>query len=303
MPRKILVPLDGSRFAEAALPLALTLCRRAEAPLHLVTVREPLPSFAQDGREEEATAWAEEYLEDVVARIGDAAGGPVHTSLKAGTVVEELRAEAREEEADLVVMATHGRGVLSRAWLGSVADGFVRQARRPVLLVRPDHHRIEDFAAEAPHLRSILVPLDGSEAAEEALEEAEELGRLFDARYHLVRVSTRPLSDARPYLPHTHPPAGVGDAESRDDEATRYVEEVAERMRARGLEVETQVLPGVQPGHAILEAAAEAGSDLIAMATHGRKGLTRALLGSTADKVLRGTQVPVLLHRRGEREA
>jgi nucleotide-binding universal stress UspA family protein len=85
--------------------------------------------------------------------------------------------------------------------------------------------------------------------------------------------------------------------EEAKERAAEYLEAHAERMRKRGLRVTTSVTVDAQAGHGILLEADAVDCDGIAMATHGRKGLTRALLGSTADKVLRGTHLPLLLHR------
>ncbi len=126
MYRQILVPLDGSRFAEAALPLALDVSRRTKAPIHLVTVQEPIPSFAYDEWEAAASDWSEDYLANVVKRIDERAGGAVTTALRSGPVVERLREEVEEVDADLVVMATHGRG------LPGLARGRGRRLRPPL---------------------------------------------------------------------------------------------------------------------------------------------------------------------------
>jgi nucleotide-binding universal stress UspA family protein len=295
--RQIVVPLDGSRFAEAALPIALDVSRRTEADVRLVTVQEPIPSFAYDEWEAAASDWSEDYLANVIQRIGERAGGTVSTSLRTGPVVERLHDEVEEVEADLVVMATHGRGMLSRAWLGSVADGFVHLCDRPVLLVRPEEaeEEAQEITAEAP-LQRMLIPLDGSELSEAALEHAVQLGSLFGCSYHLVRIVPYPVDIASPYLPHTVQ-MNQGLVEEACESAREYLEARAERLRRRDLEVDTGVFVDAQPGRGILREAEERSCDFIAMSTHGRKGLTRAILGSTSDKVLRGTRVPVLLYR------
>ncbi len=292
---KILVPLDGSTFGEAALPLALELSRKTGAELHLVSVLEPIPSFAYDEWETAARAWTQEYLEKVAERVAPEAGGSVTTALLSGHVVDELHRETREEKADVVVMATHGRGMLSRAWLGSVADAFIHRTDRPVILVRPEEDAQPD-PSEAPRFRTILVPLDGSDLSEAALAHAVEFGELFDAAYHLTRVVTFPMEIASPYLPHTVQMNQALVEEARQA-AAEYLEECAERMRRRGLQVTTSVLVDGQPGYGILREAEAVGCDLIAMATHGREGLSRLVLGSVADKVVRGAHVPVLLYR------
>lgn len=299
MYRQIVVPLDGSTFAEAALPLALALSRRTGARLHLVTVIEPLRTFvyADVYAEWEATAkeWSGEYLSAVSERISAHAGGAVTTALPTGHVVETLLAETQAREADVVVMATHGRGALSRAWLGSVADGFLHHADRPVLLIRPQEGE-HPPATPADGFETLLVPLDGSELSESALAHAMELGELFGSAYHLTRVVSYPHDIASPYRPHAVRTNQDVLAEAKADSA-EYLEGHAERMRRRGLRVTTSVAVDVQAGHGILTEAEAVGCDSIAMATHGRTGVRRLLLGSAADKVLRGTHLPLLLYR------
>lgn len=294
MYRQIMVPLDGSRFAESVLPIALSLSRRTGASIHVVTVQEPIPSFAYDEWETAAGEWSEAYLKSVLERFRTKAGGEMTTRLLTGHVVESLEAEAEERSVDVVVMATHGRGAFSRAWLGSVADAYLHRTERPVLLVRPEGDEApapEDFA-----VKRILVPLDGTDISESALDYAIEFGSLFGAEYHLVRVVPYPMQFTSPYLPHTMQmnQQFVTEAKAAADE---YLEAQAGRMRERDLSVSfcTVVVP--QPGHGILSELDEAGCDFLAMATHGRAGLTRAILGSTTDKVIRGTHVPILLHR------
>ena len=292
---KILVPLDGSKFAESALPLALTLSRKTGAAVHCVTVLEPIASFAYDEWESAAQEWSKEYLKNVVERVGESAGGALTTALRTGHVVEVLGQEARNEGADVVVMATHGRGMLSRMWLGSVADAFLHHTDLPVILVRPAEENPPDTATPQD-FHTIIVPLDGSHVSECALSHATDFGELFDASYHLCRVVSYPIDVASPYLPHT-----VSMNAQIVDEVkvgcAEYLEQRADLMRRRGLQVTTSVLVDAQAGHGILQETEAVGCDLIAMATHGREGLGRAILGSVTDKVVRGSHVPILLYR------
>lgn len=295
MYQHILVPLDGSAFSEAALPLALELSRRTGADVHFATVLEPVTSFAYEGWEGAAVEWSQKYLENVLDRIGDQAGGEVTTAVLSGHTVEMLQGEVESRGADVVVMASHGRGAMSRLWLGSVADGFVREANLPVILVRPAEGA--EAVTEFSHsFNTLLIPLDGSELSEAALQHATEFGELFDSAYHLTRVVSYPVDVASPYLPHT---AQLNHQIMEDAKrgAAEYLEAHAETMRRRGLRVTTSVALDAQAGHGILTEAEAVGSDLVAMATHGRTGLARFLLGSAADKVLRGSHSPLLLYR------
>ncbi len=296
----ILVPLDGSPFGEHALPLALALARRGDMQIALAHVHHLFaPSLAPAGapvvdprvdalfREEEAA-----YLADVSHRIGKVWNGPVMMTLLETPVAEALCQHAELIGASLVVMSSHGRGGLARAWLGSVADRMIRQSAVPILLVHPADGT-PDLASE-PRLGHILVPLDGSALAEQILPHATWLGRLVGARYTLLRV-IEPVM--RGFLVNGVEP--VVDVEAQEvawQQANDYVERVAARLHAEGLAAVPEVRVG-RPIGEILACAAEGHADLIAMSTHGHGGLTRLFLGSVTDKVLRSASVPVLAFR------
>jgi nucleotide-binding universal stress UspA family protein len=172
---------------------------------------------------------------------------------------------------------------------------MVRRATTPILLVRP-HEKVLDLASEAV-LRHILVPLDGSVLAEQVLESAVALGKLMQADYTLVRIYG-PLVDTS-LTPLGY--AMVGGSEPAIEqlraEANDYLNRVAERLQQQGHTVKTHVVLGQHPASALLDAAQSLAADLIALETHGRRGLTRLLLGSVADKVIRSASTPVLVHR------
>ncbi len=292
--RTILVPLDGSAFSEAALPWALGLSRRTHAALQLASVHEPVPSFAYDEWESAAWQWSEDYLRNVREQIRQRTDGEVHAWVGTGRVVELLMSRADSTEADLVVMATHGRGALTRAWLGSVADGFVRHAHQPILLVRPEDDH-PDPTVE-PEVQRIVVPLDGSELSESVLDLAIGMAKLYGSQIRLLRVVAYPMEIASPYLPHTVQMNQKVVEEARDA-ARAYLERIAARITAEGVEATVHVTVDTQAGHAVAREVEELDAQLVVMATHGRGGLQRALLGSTTDKVIRAVHVPILVQR------
>lgn len=295
----ILVPLDGSPFGEHALPVALALARRGALGLDLVHVHHralphitPAGSARFDpaeelaGREREAA-----YLAELADRVGERLGGRVTRTLLEPPIVEALCHHAVATGAQLIALSTHGRDGVARAWLGSVADRLVRTAPVPVLVVRPGAD--PPALGCEPDLSHVLVPLDGSPFAERALGLAVRMGRLNEARYTLVRV-VEPV--VHHYLLEGARTAGDVDAEAAAwHEATDYLKGVAERLRSQGLRVTTDVRIG-QPAAEILDLARVYGVGLIAMTTHGRGGVARLMVGSVADKLLRGASVPLLLH-------
>jgi nucleotide-binding universal stress UspA family protein len=291
MYHKILVPLDGSTFAEHALPLALGLARRSRASIHLVTVAA-LPvvsnfdgiSFVPTASEEAVMrdAWA--YLESTQARLRERIV-EITGEVMFGDTAPNLRNLAATGCYDLVVMATHARSRFGRFFLGSVADEMVRHATLPLLLVHPEEDEVH--LDKEPDLSRVIVPLDGTEVAEQILEPAVALTALIPgAEIELVRALPATEQDE----------ADVADSLSFRD-AREYLAAIAAKLEARGLRVWTHTVFTDRPAEAILNEADARHAGLIAMETHGLGGLARLLHGSIADKVVRGAHVPVLVHR------
>jgi nucleotide-binding universal stress UspA family protein len=183
-------------------------------------------------------------------------------------------------------MSTHGRGGFGRVWVGSVADGVARQSPVPVLLVRPPV--TEPNLVDSSTVTRVLIPLDGSVASEEIFDHALSLFGIQDVDYTITRVIS-PLAVIEAPDPtvssvrrwETHPESLLG-AE-------------AERLRARGATVHERLVVSDAVADALVEVADEIGADVIAMTTHARRGLSRFVMGSVADGVLRKAARPVLL--------
>lgn len=307
MLRHLLLPLDGSSFGEHALPIALSLARRAKAHLHLLHVHTTLqtayteiqlydPTLDQELRGREVA-----YLESLTKKVSE-----VHPAVSWGNVEGEvtssIRAEADKHQADLVVLTTHARGPMGRFWLGSTTDELLRDAQRPMLLVHPHEHSADLTQEEAPgHL---LVPLDGTAFAEQVLPYVADFARLLGARITLMRAIEPVVPMAAPQGVGTfgHVAAHVLDQvekihEQLRKEAQSYLDSRAEALRKEGLTVETAVVFDDSPGLGILHHAKACGAEMIAMVTHGRRGLAKLFLGSVTNKVIRGSTLPMLLVR------
>ena len=181
--RSLLVPLDGSSFAEHALPWALSIARRTGAALNLAQVHTMALFYDSTDLPADAAIREQEVanLQDVAKRLADVSPVRVNSALLDGPIPDALHAHAKSVNADLIVMTTHGRGALSRLWLGSVADRLVRRTPVPILLIRPKEGSSD--IAQDPVLQRILVPLDGSALAEQILEPALALGSAMKADY------------------------------------------------------------------------------------------------------------------------
>ncbi len=295
---KLLVPLDGSELAEAALGVAERMARASDAAVDLVLVHEPsLGRSAQyDAR---CRADEETYLamraEKVRARV------PATHAVMNGAAVDMICTRAYDVRADLIVMTSHGRTGFNRLWMGSVADGVIRRSSIPVLVLRGSDKA--PAGATPPDVKRILVPLDGSDLAADILEPAADLARAFDARLALLHV-VRPVPLVTTSAAYGDMPETFG-APVYDDAATRQLVEEARldlataaaslaQQGMAGTTIDAVVSSGV--AQAIIAFARAQGIGAIAMSTHGR-GVSRLVLGSVADKMLRGSQLPILLRR------
>jgi nucleotide-binding universal stress UspA family protein len=289
MLKTILLPLDGSPLAERALPYAATVARRAKSRIVLVEAVQArsLPGADRTDAQVEVTDRAEENLRRVANRLA-ADGVTAEPHVYYDDPAHAILDLAARQRADLIVMATHGRGGFERMLYGSVADQVLRHATVPVLLVPS----IVDHPWSSDRPLRLLVPLDGSELAEEALQSAELLAEAIESRPTLLRVvepPSYPLSgDGYAYIPF--------DEDAELASARRYLHDQVARFRERGLQAAATVAVG-SPASAIAATARGQGIDVIVMATHGHGGLSRLILGSVATSILRQTTVPLLLAR------
>ena len=323
---KVLVPLDGSEVAEGILPYVSTLAKGLDISLMLLTVLHPdsiegpvpvrpgdslreverwgagpllptpgVPPTESPGGpyrfqfQERAQQEAEGGLGKVAKRLVDQ-GVRTQAVASLGRAAEEIVEVAERERCDLIAMSTHGRRALGRGVLGSVTDRVLHSTNLPVLAITPEKAR-EHWEQDAA-ISKILVPLDGSDLAETVLPYVEELARALSLEVVLVRVSRG--SASTPYSAALLYADGV-DLDAKIDARNReYLEGIAERLRAKRLEVQLTVLKGA-PAYAILETAKKTSGNIIALTTRGRSGFTRWTLGSVAEALVRASGDPVLV--------
>lgn len=293
----IAVPLDCSAFGNAALPYAVSLARaggtvellHVHHPYMPGAVLEPLPQYRfEDVVEADVAADAGEFLrettrlKDVSGLLASEFGIPVASRVLRGNPAEALTEHVRASGAELIVMATHGRGGAIRAWLDSISDALVRDGSLPVLLVRPGEAPVP--ADGEVRFRHLLVCIDGSFFSEAILDPAVERAGISGAEITLLYVAS---------------PADGYWLRSRGRQSPHYVDSyldaLASKLPAEVQPVHTRVVSQWSAARAILDELDGGAYDLVAMASHGRGGVRPLLLGSTADAVLRGSHVPVLL--------
>ena len=295
---RMLIPLDGSKTAEDVLPYARRLAADARVAVELLGVVE-MAEIAEDiasnqaayagALVREAVRNSTEYLEKLAQTFHN---GKVRCNVQQGRPEDIIIAAASADRATLIAMATHGRSGVTRWLLGSVTEKVLRGTVNPLLVVRaPGNSKTDGEAA----LRSVIVPLDGSDVAETILSPVAALAKALDLQVILIRVYGLPL-----------PTYGGDDyyvpdyLELKDqirDEAEGYLNSRANLLRAQGVaEVSTVVIEG-SAADAIIDLARKTPDNMVALSPHGRSGLQRWVLGSVTEKVVRHCQDPVLIVR------
>ena len=307
MYRKVIVPLDGSELAEEVLPHVVEMIRGRDSQVYLLSVTpvmrgvaRPVVDLRPDGEERQRVEQElKEYLRKVASRL-ESVAAEVEVTVRSGRPADEILTFADNVGADLIAMTTHGRSGI-RDWIfGSVADRILRGATCPVLLVRAGQTKLRTT------YQRILIPLDGSELAEQVLPYVKALirsSRTFPSEevthIFLLSVLTTGLGDRTVTLLTSYPPGlQLSSTALRyaEVEMQRYLRSVAAVLRDHGAIVNIEVRQGA-PAYEILTYAAEVEADLIGMTTHGLSGLSRWVYGNVAGKVLQGAHSPVLLVR------
>lgn len=308
----ILVPLDGSVLAEQALVPAQALAASLGAAVHLLHVVSEADRY-HVLLEEETVArqlgygygvsaatqptlsrdtWltlrqnAEAYLESQAERLQEA-GLQVTSEVRLGVPADVIVEVAESRHTGMIVMATHGYSGLKRWALGSVTDKVVHAAPVPVLVVRGS-----ELPRSAYHFHRILVPLDGSPLARQALPLAIEMAIQHQAEIVLMTVVVPQMAEfGVGFLPPSEQ-----DLQALRERLLAEMGGFAEMLRQHSIVVTPVVVEGLA-AESIVDLAERRASDLIVMATHGYSGLRRWALGSVADRVLHETKVPLLLVR------
>ena len=299
MIHSILVPLDGSRFAEAALPLAVRLTRAAHSQLRLLLAHQTAPALLLAG----GSGWDvpedpgnREKAQTYLAEMADclpAYGKAIEYETVEGEVGPALAERIMLSPPDLVVMATHGRGTIGRFWRGSVADYLVRHVTVPILLVRPDR---PSRIGTGTGFRKILVPLDLSESSDLILGPVKSLARATQAHLTLAHV-VEPAFDLAIPSPPLVAPMETGLMARECERAQRHLHRLAAELRGEGFSLATRVVQGAGIAGRLLDTLRDGSFDLVAMTTHGRGGLQRTVLGSVATRLIMEATQPVLVLR------
>jgi nucleotide-binding universal stress UspA family protein len=303
MYRRVLVPLDGTSFGDHALPYAIRIAARTGAALELVHVHKhyevdaglyAMPQYhfehvqeAGFRRDRQALELERERLEQRAADIETRFGVRTSGRLLRGSTAQALWREANDFMADLVVMATHARKGVARIVRGDLPHQFIHEFNIPALVVHP---LTEDAPVGTGEVKHVVIAVDGSPFSEQILEVAGPLARALDARVSLLHA----------YSGRTLATNGLH-AEERPiahrAEAVEYLDRVAARLPHDVRDLEFMIVESDDPAGVIADAVKDEAGALLAMATHGRSGVSRLVMGSVADQVVHATHQPVLLYR------
>jgi len=306
MYKRLLVPLDGSELAEVALPYSELLAEKLDSEVILINVRTP----GEDPENPEHRSYLSKIAATVEQNIRQSSNTSPGQKVKVESTIigspgllthaaEEIIDYAGEENASLIIMATHGRTGIKRWALGSTADKVVRAAKCPVLLIRAN--------IDAPgktKLEKLLIPLDGSKESEKVLPHAEKLASRLKAEVTLIHVLL-PLYQVYTAAESIGYYGGMGMVRVPYTEeqmkplkasAESYLQKVNSRLMEKGVKTNYKVMVG-SAGEEIIKTADEVAADMVAMSTHGESGFSRWEHGSIADKVLRAGSTPLLLVR------
>jgi nucleotide-binding universal stress UspA family protein len=283
--KKILVPLDGSDLAELALPYATELAGTFNSELVLLYVSE---------EDEEHLHMHQLYLERLAVQMKKQQLKRISPVVIAGKTVEEIVKYTEKNDIRLIIMASHGRsGIIPWAKEG-VASKVIDAVGVPLLLIKETKRRRQ---TKEKHLMSrILLPLDGSEAGEAAITRVKELRSQLEAEVILLEV----VSEGR----HLRTVGGLDyilypetELETFKTEAKEYLDKVYQRLQ-RGKKAKGELTVAIRTGEVakgILSYAKKKRVSLIAISSHGHSGMTKWVFGSTAQKIISDSPVPVLV--------
>lgn len=314
---KALVPLDRTEISEGIIPFITQLARGLEMGVVLATavqldarlityldrmadnLAEPVTGRDPGDRSAASDQLKESLTREIKGRLDELAdrmaleGIPTETTVEFGKVSDTIIRMAQNSECDLIAMSTRGRSTLASGILGSVAYNVVHESPVPVLAITPERARLHwdtDYG-----ISRVIVPLDGSEFAESVLPYAASLSQKMDMGVTLVQVLS---TDEFTYYSSGY---GINEflpriKEEIRSEAREYLTGAASRFFPEGLDVSVETVYG-SPASRITQMARAADHNMVALTTHGRSGVSRLLLGSVAESVIRESGDPVLIVR------
>lgn len=298
--RSILVPIDGTRPSEEALPYALVIAGAA-GKVTLIEVipeseplRKPFGAVSMSGEEviEMLKGLAQEDLDKAATDWQPLAPDvPLDRLIGQGDASSVIIQSAEDHSFDLIALASAARGAVGRLALGSVSDKVMRESTMPVLVVRQDP---ENEERKLPTIKRVIVALDGSDRAMLALPIAAALGKQMGAEIVLLTAVDLPqvVSPVMGYAPAFSPDIYMQLEDESTEAAHKSLDAAKAEIEHYGVTVTTQVTIGFAVDSIIDFATPE---DLIVMTTRGQGGFKRWIMGSVAERLVRESPAPVVI--------
>ena len=293
--KHILLPLDGSKLAESAIPFAVKLCKELDTQitlLHVIEKDAPPEIHGQHHLTSESESSV--YLDKIAAgyfAFTTKVKCHVHTE-EVSQVAASIVDHSSELKPDLIILTSHGEGGLRDFMVGSIAQQVIAAGKVSVLLTRPDYH----LKGKTWEVDNILVPLDGDPHHDHALKVAGDLAKLFHAILHLIRVvpTFSTLSGEQAAVGTLLPATTNAYLEIAEEEASDYLQKKLESSHPLGVKGKAEVQRG-EISREVVNAAEKAKVNLIVLGTHGKAGLSAFWAGSVAPKIVAKTNLPILL--------
>jgi nucleotide-binding universal stress UspA family protein len=296
----ILVPLDGSQLAECVLPHIVAIARSFEAEITLLRMLEknqagsPAQLFDLLNWQINKTK-AALYLEKTKARLQES-GLRVHTTVLEGLVAEGITEYAQNQGMKLIILSSHGRNGLTQWGISSITQKIILSAPTSVLIVRAHQYRAHSGElSETPVYQRILVPLDGSQRAENVLPIITQLAHFHKSQIHLVQVVQTPEM-ARQMPPSREDIDLSNQVVARNrEEAGHYLEQVKARSYLEGFAVQTHLITSDNAAAELHRVVEQEYIDLVMLSAHGYSGNHLWPYGSTANNFIMYGKVPLLI--------
>ena len=288
MYERILVPLDGSKLAEASLPYAEKLARKLGSQTTLISVLQ----FGSESDEDQYHHLQQFYIQEMAKTMKQKAI-KVKSVIVTGDPAEQIVDYADKKNIDLIIMGTRGRSQLTRWILGSVADKVVSATSCPVALISSKD--TEAGVRERKILRKALVILDGTAQGEVIIPYIEELASKLNMEVTLLQLVEQVLVYFEGASDLNYVPVSKKEGNSRSAKARRYLKKLASTLEDKGITVKVKVATKGKSGETITKVASKIDADLLAVATHGHSGISRWFLGSVRDDIVNIGNILVLL--------
>ena len=293
--KNILVPLDGSKLAEAAVPPATSLAKTLDAPVMLLHIIEKdAPQEVHSNHHLTKADEAVAYLKNIAATTSFKdlkVETHVHTAEVKDVAASIIQHASEEFNPDLIVMCAHGQGGFRDLIFGSIAQQVLAGGQTPLLLLRPKSAESSSFT-----LRRLLVPLDGESVHDESLRYALELAKANKAELYLLTVipTYSTLSGHQAAASSMLPITATAFLDIQEETAKEHLQTHLDEFLEAGYNVNAEIARG-DPAEVIVTTAARMGADLILLSTHRKAGMNAFWARSVAPNVVKKTHIPLLL--------